>query len=93
MDIYEYNWLYASWIQDKEEEANKMKDFGCFVGMFSNPELARKITNAENNTTKLSDEEFKESVNYVDSMIAEEMKNDNSGKKKGKKKLVLKDNR
>ncbi len=91
MDVYTYNWYYAGWIQNKEDEANKLKDFGTFVGMFSNPELAKKISTAEDHTIEVSDEEFKQSFDYVENMIKEEIAMEGSKKNKKKKKLILKD--
>lgn len=42
-----------------------MKNFGIFVGAFSNPEMASQIRDSENNTTKVSDEDMDKSLEYM----------------------------
>jgi len=54
MDTTTMNWYFYSWIEDQNEEVEKMKNFGCFVGAFHNPDMARKI---QEEKTISSDEE------------------------------------
>lgn len=56
MDDYTKMWLFYSWIEEREEKSKLMKDFGCFVGSFYNPEMARKIKEMENGQGYESDE-------------------------------------
>lgn len=65
MDDWLLAWYYAQWIEELDEETRKLKDFGTFVGGFSNPELANKIRDAENNTREVSDEDFEKAFEYV----------------------------
>lgn len=65
MDEWLLSWYYAHWIEDQEEEISKMKNFGIFVGAFSNPEMASQIRDSENNTTKVSDEDMDKSLEYM----------------------------
>jgi hypothetical protein len=65
MDDITFNWYFYSWLEDREEEVKKMKDFGCFVGAFWNAEMAKKVSESEDGVARRengkyssTDEEF-----------------------------------
>jgi len=62
-----WNYLYAQWLEEREEEIKIMRSFGCFVGAFFNPEAARSIQNKDNeeSNVKLSEDEFDAASDYV----------------------------
>ena len=84
MDDITWNWHYSSWIEDKEEEIKLMRNFGCFVGAFMNPEAARKIQQANDdaNNVQLSEEEFDAASEFVKKSIEKEEEIKKLGKKK-----------
>ena len=65
MDDYTYSWLFASWIQNQDDEVEKMKSFGCFVGAFWNPEQARKISGQGISSYESSDEDFDKTTELI----------------------------
>ena len=48
IDPYLKIWLYEGWLHDRELEAEKLRQFGMFVGSFANPEMAQRMMKAEN---------------------------------------------
>ena len=93
MDDITWNWHYSSWMEDKDEEIKLMRNFGCFVGAFMNPEAARKIQQANDdaNNVQLSEEEFDAASDFVRKSIdeEEEVKRKLGKKKKGKRRLNI----
>ncbi len=70
MDEYTKKWFFFSWIEEREEKIKMMKEFGCFVGGFSNPEMAKQIREREDGRGyELSDEEFDNSTKFVEDSI------------------------
>ena len=66
MDEISLHWYFHNWIEDQEEEVNKMKQFGCFVGSFYNHEMAKKIMDKDNNdTVSVSDDDMQKAMEYV----------------------------
>ena len=66
MDEITLHWYFYNWIEDQEEEVNKMKEFGCFVGSFHNYEMAKKILDKDNNdTVSVSDDDMQKAMEYV----------------------------
>ena len=66
MDEITLHWYFYNWIEDQEEEVNKMKEFGCFVGSFYNYEMAKKILDKDNNdTVSVSDDDMQKAMEYV----------------------------
>ena len=64
-------WLYEGWLHDRELEIEKMRQFGIFVGSFSNPEMAQRLIKAENpdhDTTDLDQTSKKVRQSIIDSM-------------------------
>lgn len=58
-------WLYESWINEIENEYEKMRQLGILIGSFYNPEAARKIAKQENPDYSTTEEEFEQSLQYV----------------------------
>lgn len=90
MDDITWSWHLASWLEDKAEKTKFMKSFGTFVGGFYNPEMARKVQDADNNENniELSEEDEKASMEYVKKSIKEkEELEKNTGKKKKRLKI------
>jgi len=87
MDDITKQWYFYNWLEDQNEEGKKMKDFGCFVGSFTNAEMARKIHGDADKKYELDDEEFEKSLEYVEKSIKESDRN--KGKKK-RRKIVFK---
>ena len=60
-----------------------MKDLGCFVGSFSNPEMAQKIRDMENSKKyEVDDESYDEATKIVeDSMKQREVESKNTGRR------------
>jgi hypothetical protein len=60
-------YMYQHWIQDYEEKNEFAKSYATFVGSFYNPEMARQIMDSEapENVTESSEEEFDESTRWV----------------------------
>ena len=89
MDDITWAWHFASWVEDEEEKIKLMRSFGCFVGMFVNPEAARKVQDADDETKKigLTEEEFDASSEYVKKVNEEKEIRD---KEKGKRRRKLK---
>lgn len=85
MDEITLHWYFHSWLMDQEEEVEKMKDFGCFVGAFSNSEMARKIMDKDKsgNAVSVSDDDMDKALEYVKSDTSYK----NIKKKKGRIKL------
>lgn len=84
MDEITLHWYFHSWIQDQEEEVEKMKDFGCFVGSFTNSEMARKIMDKNSGSAvSISDDDMDKALEYVKSDTSYK----NIKKKKGRIKL------
>lgn len=88
MDDYTKMWHFYSWIEEREEKSQLMKDFGCFVGSFHNPEMARKIKEMENGKTFESDEE---GLDMATKLVEEAAKNkeENSGRRRRKKRISI----
>lgn len=83
MDEYTKMWFFYSWIEDREEKSKLMKDFGCFVGSFYNPEMARKIKDMENKVVDSDEEGFEAATKMVKESMEE----------RGKKKINSKHRR
>lgn len=75
------------WVSKNNDEVKLLKDFGCFVGSFWNPEAARKIQNKDGSTNvEIDDEQFEKTGNYLEKLVEEEFKKKT---KKNKKKLII----
>lgn len=87
IDELTWAWHYASWLEDEEEKIKLIRNTGCFVGSFFNPEAARKIQDSEDEdkNIQISEEDFDKSLEYVKKDIAKKEKEKaDSGKKKKK---------
>lgn len=58
MDVFQYLWLYESWLTDLEEQHEFAKNYSVLTGSAANPEWARSIMKSENPDFEMSDEEF-----------------------------------
>lgn len=58
-------WMYMSWIEDQNEEHKFARDYGTFIGSFSNPEAAQKMAKRDDPEYELSDEDFQGSIDRV----------------------------
>lgn len=66
MDEITLHWYFYNWMEDQEEEVNKMKEFGCFVGSFHNYEMAKKIMDKDSGETIHSTEEdMQKAMDYI----------------------------
>jgi len=83
MDEYTKKWHFYCWLEEREEKAKFMKDLGCFVGSFSNPEMAQKIRDMENSKKyEVDDESYDEATKIVeDSMKQREVESKNTGRR------------
>jgi hypothetical protein len=84
MDEYTKKWFFYSWIERREEKAKFMKDLGCFIGSFSNPEMAKKIRNMENNTYSSDDEGFDQATKFVENSGKVKSKNSNRRRRRNR---------
>lgn len=50
--------MYFSILEDEKEHAELLKSQGLFIGAFSNPEMASKMNEVENNTFSSTNDEF-----------------------------------
>jgi hypothetical protein len=57
-------WMYQSWIEDKKETIDIVKNHAYLLGSFSNPEAVKQIMN-EGNKIVSSEEDFEESLSIV----------------------------
>ena len=83
MDEITKNWYFYNWVEDRTEQGKKMKDFGCFVGAFYNPKMAKAIQEDQKNTYNVSDDEFDIATDFVSKEIA-----NNKDKKHRRKKII-----
>ena len=58
-------WMYMSWIEDQSEKHKFARDYGLFIGSFSNAEAAQKMRKHDNPDYELDDEEFEQSIERV----------------------------
>lgn len=58
-------WMFYSWIADKKETHELFKDYGTYVGSFSNPEMAKQVWNSQNPQYSSTDEEYEQSIKNV----------------------------
>ena len=69
MDELTLHWYFYNWLEDQEEEVNKMKEFGCFVGSFTNYEMAKKILDKNDsnsgNSVSVSDDDMEKAMEFV----------------------------
>jgi hypothetical protein len=65
MNPYLKRLLFELWINEQNDEMEKLRSFGIFVGSFSNPEAAKQMNQMDNPDFNLSDEEFDQSFNIV----------------------------
>lgn len=88
MDELTLHWYFYNWLEDQEEEVNKMKEFGCFVGSFTNYEMAKKILDKNDsnsgNSVSVSDDDMEKAMEFV---MADTSYKDLKKKKKGKIKI------
>lgn len=92
IDDITWAWHFASWVESEEEKIKLMRSFGCFVGMFINPEAARKIQDTDDDSKKigLTEEEFDASSEYVKKINEEkDIKDKESQKRKRRRKLKI----
>jgi len=85
MDDYTKMWHFYSWIEEKEEKSKFMKDFGCFVGSFSNPEMAKKIKDMENGKSfKTTKDGFDFATKLVEEAAKKREEEDNNPRRRKK---------
>lgn len=51
-------WLFESWQCDEKEKHEFAKEYGIFIGAFSNLEMAKQLSNPGGTSIKASDEQF-----------------------------------
>jgi len=59
-------WMFHSWVEDKSENVNLVKNHAYLLGSFSNPEAVKQAM-SEGNKIVSSEEAFEESSNIVKS--------------------------
>jgi hypothetical protein len=88
MDDVTRQWYFYNWLEDQNEEGKKMKDFGCFIGSFTNAEMARKIHGSDGDKRyDLDDDEFDKSLEFVKESLE---KIDKEKGKRKRRKIVFK---
>jgi len=58
-------WMYQSWLQDKEEEYDKFKNFSIFIGSFSNPQMAQSIAKRDKPDYESDEKDVEKSVENI----------------------------
>jgi len=77
-------WLYESWLHEKEQESESLRNQAIFIGSFSNPEMAQKIIKIESPDYKATD--LDETSKMIHEQILEEEETKNPGRNRRKKK-------
>ncbi len=85
MKIY----LYENWCEDLVEKNEFAKNYGTFIGAFSNIEMARAITGEGTTNIETSTEEFEESLDMVRRRIEEEEKKKKQGSPQRHRRQVI----
>lgn len=79
-------WLYESWLFEKEEEIEKLRQHAILTGSFFNPEAAQKMIKDEDPDFKSTD--LDETNKMVRDKIIEQERAKIAGKKRKKRKVV-----
>ena len=78
-------WIFYSWIEDRSEQTTLLKNLGCLVGSFWNPEAAKKMLGInDGKDVSVSDEDFEKSIEVVKQYKK-------AGDKKKRKKISFKE--
>jgi hypothetical protein len=66
MDEITKSWMFFSWIEDKSEKTNLLKNLGCLIGSFWNPKGAKELLGIKDeNTASVSNDDFEKAVDFV----------------------------
>ena len=63
MDPIMRMWMFSNWVEDYNEQGEMNKNLSYLIGSFINPEMVKKILDA--NSVSTSDEEFEKSFEMV----------------------------
>ena len=88
MDEVTLHWYFYNWMEDQEEEVNKMKEFGCFVGSFYNYDRAKQIMDKDSGKDiQSTEEDMQKAMDYIrnDDSVSKSV----GGQKKKKGKIRL----
>lgn len=58
--------MFYNWVEDGNEDYDKLKQHGILIGSFTNPEAAQKMLGKGGTTFSTSDKEFEESNRMVE---------------------------
>lgn len=84
---FEKLWLYESWVNKIEQDAEYKKSLAILTGGFYNPELAKKMIDKSNPAFVSSDDDFEKSWEMVQK---DKENNETTKKKRRKKRRVIK---
>ena len=82
-------WLYESWIEDLEEKNEFAKNYTILQGSFTNPEMAREMIKKENPEHVSSDEDFSESIRWMEESQKKSEEEDSKNKGKRRRRRIL----
>ncbi len=80
------------WNNKENDKVKLLKDFGCFLGSFWNPEAARKIQSKEDTTSvEVNEDEFDKAGEYLEKVMQQEAEalEKKGGKRRYKKKISV----
>lgn len=86
MDTFTKLWFYEGWIHELELEFEKERAHAILIGSFTNPEQARSMIKKDKPDIVSSDEDFEKLSQEIHEQIVKE----ETGKKRKKKRTVVK---
>jgi hypothetical protein len=86
VDPWVYLWLFYSFIESEQSKHKMYRSMAILQGSFANPDMARRMMQAENPDAEMDDEDFDALSEYI---LTENIEKENKTKKR-KKKLLLK---
>lgn len=65
MDPVQKMWMFYSWLEDRKDSQESIKDHAYMIGGFTNPEMLKKLLSDDGNNISTTDEDFEKSLEMV----------------------------
>lgn len=89
MDEVVKNWMFFSWVEDKNEQSILLRNQSCLIGSFWNPKAAKEVLGiGDSRKVSVSDDDFEKAFDFVQKG-PEEKENVSKKLRKKRKKLVF----